>query len=125
MAIHGAVTRVFPIGHCIGAFSDDGRAIDSFFQVRIGPDVARLSYDEFAVWGLAHRMPDQSDDRPWNGQCVIDAGYPAGLPEPGRVLNDLLASQLVVEVADNPESAVDFARRHRLLPLMLGAGEHR
>lgn len=122
MVTDSAATRLFPIGHCIGAYHDAPGAPAQFFQVRIGPDVVPLSHEQFAIWGLAHGTSDRPADEAWGAAEVVAAGFEAGLPDAERVLNELLVENVLVQATDGTDSAVDFARRHRLLPLMLGLG---
>lgn len=121
MVTDDAASRVFPIGHCIGAYYDSPDSGSEFFQVRIGPDVVRLSGEQFAMWGLAHGTPDRPPDEPWNRHRIIAAGVDAGVSDAERVLTQLLADNVLAETTD-AESSIDFARRHRMLPLMLGLG---
>lgn len=115
-------TLLLPIGHCIGAYYDVPDSSNHFFQVRIGPDVVRLTDEQFAVWGLAHGTSDRPTDQPWNQEATIAAAYSAGLTGVERVAAQLIADQVLVETTIGTESAVDFARRHRMLPLLLGLG---
>jgi len=113
---------LFPIGHCIGANYDQPASKDHFFQVRVGPDVIRLDDDQFAVWGLAHGVPDRPPDQPWTRQTVLTAARRAGIARAGQVLDSLVEDFVLFETTPGTDSAVDFARRHRLIPLMLGLG---
>lgn len=113
---------LIPIGHCIGAYYDLPTSADHFVQVRVGPDVHRLSDEQFAIWGLAHGTPDRDAEQPWGRQAVLDAAGRAGIAKSEQVLESLMTDHLLVETTPGTDSVVDFARRHRLIPLMLGLG---
>lgn len=122
MATDDAAKLLFPIGHCIGAYYDAPVSDDHYFQVRVGPDVVRLDDEHFAVWGLAHGAQDRPPDQPWNRHCVLTAARRAGVSMAEQVLDSLVGDYLLFETTPGTDSAVDFARRHRLIPLMLGLG---
>ncbi len=122
MASPAAVPRLFPVGHCIGAYYDDPGSTSHTFRVRLGPDVIRLSSEQFAVWGLAHGVPDRPPDQPWDRHSVVAAGYAAGLRDPERAVADLTSQNALVEAVAGADSGFHFARQHRMLPLMLGLG---
>lgn len=122
MDTDGAGTLVFPIGHCIGTYYDLPVSMDHFHQVRVGPDAVRLSDEQFAVWGLAHGTPDREPDRPWDRQAVVDTARRVGVTDPETVFAGLLDDGLLATTVPGSEAAVDFARRYRLVPLMLGLG---
>jgi hypothetical protein len=85
---------VLPVGHDLGAFHDGtgGRT----HQVRVGATVEELSDAEYNAWSAAHSPEGAAPD---------DA---LGLSARG----------LLAEVTD----PVEFAARHRLVPLALGLG---
>jgi len=122
MATGDAATMLCPIGHSFGAHYDPPASADPFFRVRVGPDVIRLGREQFAIWGLAHGTPDRPTDRPWGRPGVLEAARRAGVPGAEQVLDSLIEDYLVVETTPGTPSAIDFARRHRLIPLMLGLG---
>lgn len=122
MATDDDAALLFPIGHCIGAYYDLPASNDHFTQVRVGADVNRLTDEQFAIWGLAHGTPDRPPDQPWNRQAVLTAARRAGIGGAEQVLESLMADHMLVETTPGTDSAVDFARRHRLIPLMLGLG---
>ncbi len=119
---NGENALLFPIGHCIGAYYDAPNSTEHFFQVRVGPDVIRLNDDQFAIWSLAHGVPDRPTDQPWNRETVLTAARRAGIPMADNVLEGLIQDYVLFETTPGTDSAVDFARRHRLIPLMLGLG---
>jgi hypothetical protein len=122
MATDDAAKLLFPIGHCIGAYYDQPASNDHVYQVRVGADVIRLNDHQFAVWGLAHGMPDRSPEEPWNRKALLTAARRAAVATSEQILDSLIEDHLIVETTPGTDSAVDFARRHRLIPLMLGLG---
>lgn len=86
---------MLPVGHDLGAFHDGtgGRTQ----QVRVGATIAELSEVEYGAWSAAH-SPE------------------ASMPDDVRAA--LTARALLADAAD----PVDFAARHRLVPLALGLG---
>lgn len=113
---------LIPIGHCLGAYHDLPASTEHFVQVRVGAEVNRLDDAQFAVWGLAHGTPDRDAEQPWGRQAVLDAARRVGIAEPEQVLESLMVDHMLMETTPGTDSAVDFARRHRLIPLMLGLG---
>ena len=122
MATDDAARLLFPIGHCFGAYYESPSSTDHFFQVRVGPDVISLNDEQFALWGLAHGTPDRDLNQPWGRRGVLEAAGRAGVPDREKVLDSLVADNLIAETTPDTDSAVDFARRHRMVPLMLGLG---
>ena len=113
---------LIPIGHCIGAYYDLPTSTEHFIQVRMGADVNRLSDEQFVIWGLAHGAPDRDAEKPWSRQAVLSAARRVGVSKAEEVLESLVADHLLVEVIPETDAAVDFARQHRMVPLMLGLG---
>ncbi len=113
---------LIPIGHCIGAYYDAPASDEHFIQVRVGAQVNRLSDEQFAIWGFAHGAPDRDMEKPWGRQSVLTAGRRAGIANSEQVLDSLVADHMLIEVTPETDGAVDFAKRHRLVPLMLGLG---
>jgi hypothetical protein len=105
-------TLLFPIGHCLGTYYT---AEDHVHQVRLGGEIVGLSDEEFAVWCLAHGLPE--DRSAWERERVTDLLTSHEIPDG---IDELLDRNLLAEVdLDGPD---DFAARHRLLPLHLGLG---
>lgn len=113
---------LIPVGHLIGAYHDLPVSDDHFVQVRVGPAVVRLKDEQFAMWALAHGAPDRPPDRPWGRKAVLDAARRARIPGAKQVLDSLITDSLIFEVTPGADSAVDFARAFRMVPLMLGLG---
>ena len=121
MAIPKAVA-VFPVGHYGGSFPLDTVTPLRCHEVRRGQDVLELTEEQYTVWSAAHGWPDAASRRPWTAQRVVEAASGRGVADPGRVLAQLLAEGLLAQVAPGHVAERDFARGHRLLPLMLGLG---
>lgn len=115
-------TLLFPIGHCIGAYYDLPESDDHFYQVRVGADVMRLDDHRFTLWGMAHATPGRPPDEPWNRAALLAAAGRTAIEGCEQIVDSLIADQLLVETTPGTDSAVDFARRFRLIPLMLGLG---
>lgn len=121
MAIDSA-SLMFPVGHCIGAYYDLPASDEHFVQVRVGPDVHRLNDERFALWGLTHGTPDRDIEQPWGREAILAAADRAGYAQAEQVLDSLIADHLIAETTPETDEVVEFARRHRLVPLMLGLG---
>lgn len=109
---------VVPVGHLFGPSHRGG---DHDVVIRLGGTLERLDDDEFAVWWLAHGLAERLDE-PWTAEAMDRAAVNLALPDVGPVIDGLLARGLLTEVRRRSPGAVDFARRHRVLPLMLGLG---
>jgi hypothetical protein len=100
---------IIPIGHGLGTFYPGG-SDEHVHQVRLGPEVVELDDTDFACWLRAHGMPD-----PHTGEIRPISAQEADVPALRKI-------GLLAEVTPGTAAAVDFARTHRLLPLMLGLG---
>jgi hypothetical protein len=114
---------VFPVGHYTGAFHPTLGAPVKYHSLRIGRLAVTLPDERaLAVWAAAHRPPDQPDE-PWTRAAVAEAARTRlGVADPTPVLAELLDSGLLAEVTPGTPDAVDFARAHRVVPLMMGLG---
>lgn len=122
MATDDAATLVFPIGHCFGTYYESPDPDGHHQRVRVGPDVVRLSDEQFTLWSLAHSAPDRPLDQPWNCRSVLDLARTVGLVGAEEVLDGLVADSMVATVTPGTDDAVLFARRYRMVPTMLGLG---
>ncbi|TQS43825.1 hypothetical protein [Cryptosporangium phraense] len=91
---------LLPVGHLLGSEYDEATG-EATQRVRVGPDVIHLDGSRFAVWSLAH-------------------GTSTDLPDGADARDALLEDGLLASVS--PASIEEFARGHRLVPLMLGLG---
>jgi hypothetical protein len=105
---------VFPVGHYIGAR-------DAEQAVRVGWSRHRLDADAFAVWVLAHGVPEVGKGN-WTVADVVAHCADVGVEAPGKHLEQLAGSGLIAVVDDDPASAAQFAHRHRMDVLFVGLG---
>lgn len=111
-----AVPLILPIGQQVGAQYRAGRAVVQ--QVRRGGTFHDLTERQAAVWQLAHGVPEAIGEQvAWQRSSIEERFAGAG-----EVIDELAALGLLVEVAPGAEQAEDFAKSHRLVPLMLGLG---
>ncbi|WP_405063920.1 hypothetical protein OG474_20365 [Kribbella sp. NBC_01505] len=110
---------ILPIGHDLGARSaaPDVR----LQQVRVGTEVMELTGPEYVVWLLAHSL-DENDPLTQRSLTAAGERFGIGNRETGATIERFLGDGLLAEVVPGEESALSFARRHRLAPLMLGLG---
>jgi hypothetical protein len=116
----GAVEALLlPIGHDLGGLYAEGTQRRQ--QVRAGVDLAELTGAEAGVWLLAHGIDDR--DRPTRDSVVKEATrLGIDTEEADEIVDRLLADRLLAAVDPDGESAVEFAERHQLIPLLLGLG---
>jgi hypothetical protein len=115
---------VLPVGHYQGAFHAGGGRPPSYHVVRMGWEPARLDDEaEVDVWGLAHGLPAAIEPGgAWTRSSVLEAAAEVGHADASPVLDRLLGRGLVAEVAPGSAAAREFARYHRLQPLLIGLG---
>lgn len=104
-----------PVGHDVGALS--GRC----HQIRAGMDLVELTDPEYVLWLLAHG--NDEDERPTR-TSVLTLAEQVGFSslDTGPIVDQLISDGLLAEVAPEADSAVGFAERHQLVPLMMGLG---
>jgi len=114
---------VFPVGHYTGAFHPAVGAPPKYHSLRLGRLVVTLPDDRtLAVWAAGHRSPDEPAE-PWTREAVTrTARTRLGVDDPEPVLAELLDSGLLAEVTPGTPDAIEFARAHRVVPLMVGLG---
>jgi hypothetical protein len=114
---------IFPIGHYLGSnYPADSLALDSHV-LRVGWRLHRLELpEEFAVWALAHGLPEGSDMAPWTLAATEGAARASGVGNAGPILQDLLAQDLIIEVDPDTDEATEFAQICRLRALHSGTG---
>ncbi|MEU4448432.1 tetratricopeptide repeat protein [Actinosynnema sp. NPDC050801] len=122
-----AMRVVLPVGHFAGPLytSPDAAAPESF-EVRFRHGIFSLSAAEYAVWAVSHGDPsllgDPADQVPNTREVVEYAARMAGVTEPEPVFDSLVEDGLLVHTELTGEPAREFARRHRVVPLVLGLG---
>lgn len=103
---------VLPIGHLVGA----GR-------IRRGADVVELSDRQYALWALAHGSPHAVEEQlVWRRESVVELARHAGVVNAPSLVGELIEAGLLAEFGLGTDEALDFARSHRVTPLMLGLG---
>ncbi|MGH3660734.1 MAG: hypothetical protein ACRDT8_18935 [Micromonosporaceae bacterium] len=113
---------IFPVGHYMGTFYPKTNAPLKYHKIRLGVDVPQLpDEDHFKAWALTHGLPGDSGQGPWTRRSVLDEAKRLGL-DADQVLAALADKGVVAEVESTGPGAVEFARRHRLQPLMMGLG---
>src|SRR5262245_19575515 len=111
---------VFPLGHYLGPFFPGRGEPMQAHRLRIGRDITNLLTDaEFALWALAHGVPD-TGQRPWSRDEIskaFDAQADVDVPV---VLAELVAEGVLAEADPGTPQAVEFARSHRFHALLTG-----
>lgn len=111
---------IFPVGHYLGAVHG---APVTYHRIRVGERSVRLdTTDQVTIWALSHGVPELAGDGPWTRARVERLARDGGIVNPAGVIDRLLADGLLAEVTLGTPAAAEFARRHRLRPLMIGMG---
>jgi hypothetical protein len=119
---HDSRGAVLPIGHYVGTSYRIGEPLTPR-QVCRGGTVHDLTDDEFAVWVGAHGGVEAiRDGVAWQRPAVEEHAQAAGLSNAPALVDQLLGTGLLVEVAPGSDEATSFAESHRLVPVMLGLG---
>lgn len=122
-AAEAGVPLVVPVGHYVGCEYDVLDPTDEPHRVRRGAVFHPLSGAQHTVWTLAHGTPDAvGNDRPWPRRSVEDLAGAGGLTDVPATVDDLIERGLLVEVGAGSTPVTDFAKAHRVVPLMLGLG---
>jgi hypothetical protein len=118
-----AVTEalLLPIGHLLGAHYPRPGSTAHTQQVRVGPESVEIDDARFTAWALAHGLPGRAAEDLWTRRALEELAVAQGIGDLSGAVDDLLADRLLVEVGTG-EEMVEFARQHRLLPLVLGLG---
>ncbi len=113
---------LFPVGHHVGA-QHGLESTEVVEQVRRGATFHDLTSQQFSVWTLAHGSPEAvANEVPWTRRSVEELAKVTGLTSAIDVVDELVETGLLIEVTPATEQALDFARTHRVVPLMLGLG---
>jgi hypothetical protein len=122
---------LFPVGHLIARSAGPARSIAAALgaaapagrrdaRVRVGDVVRPLSHVQFLAWSAAHGDAANASrcTRPEVERWLHDEGVDA----PDRTVQELLDDHLLAEVDPYGSAVVDFARGHRVNPLLWGLG---
>ncbi|HZX03845.1 hypothetical protein [Kribbella sp.] len=103
---------MLPIGHLV----DSG-------QVRRGADVVELSERQYAVWALAHgSLPAVQEQFAWRRESIVALARHTGVADAAKLVDELRDLGLLAAIPPDGSEALEFARGHRVAPLMLGLG---
>lgn len=118
-----AETLLFPLGHYMGEFHPKTGAPMKYRRLRLGVGAPQLKDDpHFTMWAMAHGLPEPMGRTPWTREAAIEAAGRMGMSNAEQLADELKADGTVAEVTLGTPAAVEFARTHRLLPLMMGLG---
>ncbi|MGH3715914.1 MAG: hypothetical protein ACRDT4_21005 [Micromonosporaceae bacterium] len=112
---------ILPIGHYTGVFPDAEEPTRRAYHIRRGMELVAVPDDAFAVWGLAHGSPDNTE-HPWTRREVFTQAQQAGLYSAPALLRDLREANLIAEVFPGTPAARQFAEAYHLHPTLLGLG---
>lgn len=113
---------LLPIGYYYGAFFPAVGAELKHYRLRVGPNPVSLSEDQFAIWSLAHGLPERLQAGPWSRASLEELATELEVPNTAAVLDSLLADGLVAEIDLDSPTAQTFAQSHVVQPLMIGLG---
>lgn len=112
---------VMPVGHHLGAsFDRAGDSAPGSWDIRIGPNAFQLDSPAYQVWTAAHG--DGTANPAWDRAAVERTAAAKGVAEPDRVVDNLLAAELLVEIDPTGESGERFAALHQVEPTGFGLG---
>ncbi|MGH3715915.1 MAG: hypothetical protein ACRDT4_21010 [Micromonosporaceae bacterium] len=115
---------LFPIGHYIGAYHPGTDEPLAYHTVRIGRTPTRLTSDaEFTLWALSHGLTGDDAVRPWGRDEVLRVAERERVDQAPRLLDELIGEDIIIEVAAGTPDAIEFAKAHRVVPLMFGIGQ--
>lgn len=113
---------ILPVGRYTGEFHPAVGAPVRYYSLRIGGlSVTLEDPQSFAVWAAAHHPIDRPDAT-WDRAAVTEAASQRGGADPDRIVVEFLEDGLLVEIAPDAPDVVEFARAHRVLPLMVSLG---
>jgi hypothetical protein len=110
---------VFPVGQYGGVRPGEADAPEHV--VRVGWSQHRIDADAFAVWVMAHGLPEIGKGD-WTVDDVIEQSLKADIEDPAMQVERLADAGLLAVVEDNALLATQFAQRHRLDVLFIGLG---
>lgn len=87
--------------------------------MRRGGHVHDLTSEQFTVWTLAHGSVDAvENEKPWRHDSVVELAKAAGVGDAAQLVDELRGAGVLADVSD----PIEFAKTHRVAPLMLGLG---
>jgi len=111
---------VFPVGHDLGPYHPSAGQPAVRHEVRIGRTVYGLPGPaEHEAWLLAHGAFGVA---PLTMSRYRDRLRDSGIRNAAEIAGSLAADGLIRRVPPSGEGAVEFARQHRVMPLMTGIG---
>jgi hypothetical protein len=121
--VEGDDRLLFPIGHYVGVHHRVPGSAEVAQQVRRGATFHDLTSQQFTVWTLAHGSPEAIQEATgWRRHSVEELAKATGVSGATGLVDDLIGTGLLAEVAPGTDRALAFAKTHRALPLMLGLG---
>ena len=122
-AADGVGRLLLPIGHYTGARHRVLEPGDVPQQVRRGATFHDLTGQQFTIWTLAHGSPEAvQNEVAWRRRSVEELAKLTGLTGVADLVDEMITTGLLVDVAPGTDQALDFAKTHRVTPLMLGLG---
>jgi len=114
---------LFPVGHYLGARHRVQEPTNVAQQVRRGATFHDLTNQQLTIWTLAHGSPEAvHNEVAWRRRSVEELAKITGLIGAADLVQELIGMGLLVEVVPGTDQALDFAKTHRVVPLMLGLG---
>jgi hypothetical protein len=110
---------VFPIGQSGGLELDEYGGEQRI--VRVGWSRHRIDVDAFAVWRLAHGLPERGRSN-WTVEDLVEHCERDGIDDPAGHVEQLADAGLLAIFEHNPMMATQFVQRHRLGVLFVGLG---
>lgn len=107
---------LLPVGRDAGP-RYDGAPVPTY-RVLLGDQSHALSETEYAVWRLAHGVPDHVGL--WKPSDTIEAAGAQGIRDAVAVIDKLAALNLLHEMRVMSEDALNFAVAYRPVPLVYG-----
>lgn len=115
---------IFPVGHYLGrVYLSQGADLDHH-RIRLGHRMERLPDDnDFGVWALLHGLGPEGDSSiRWTRSAVEFLLDGTDLTGANYIIEQLLHRELAVQVSQDSEDVIAFARNHRLRPMLYGTG---
>ena len=109
-----------PVGHDLGPFYAEKDQPFSFYEICVGRTTYALpTNNDYAVWLRGHGPVDRP---PLTYTRYRDALIDAGIPDGDGLAYRLAANGLLRQIPRTGDVAVEFARTHRITPLLTAIG---